>query len=149
MTYPFTIYALMSNSNDALVAALVLAAVWSAGRAPARGAFDRARGADEVRPARRSPRCSRCTTDGARAAIAGFAVAFAAAAALAFAALLGHLDLRAFWDHTIAFQAERGSPFSVWGLYDSDVGWLDVAQRVAQAAARDPRARARAAPSAA
>ncbi|MGH2897128.1 MAG: hypothetical protein ACRDMZ_00515, partial [Solirubrobacteraceae bacterium] len=39
-----------------------------------------------------------------------------------------------FWYHTIAFQAQRGSPFSVWGLYDPDVGWLNHAQRAVQAA---------------
>jgi hypothetical protein len=44
-----------------------------------------------------------------------------------------HSDLRAFWDATIAFQADRGSPFSIWGLYDA--AWLDGAQRVVQVAA--------------
>ncbi len=39
VTFPFTLYASMTNSNDALVAALVLAALWaaaSAGRGAAR-----------------------------------------------------------------------------------------------------------------
>ena len=39
MTFPFTLYASMTNSNDALVAALVLAAVWAAARPFARGAL--------------------------------------------------------------------------------------------------------------
>jgi hypothetical protein len=66
--------------------------------------------------------------------IALFAAGFAAAAAVAFAPVLVHNDLRSFWDATIAFQAQRGSPFSIWGLYDPDVAWLDVAQRGVQVA---------------
>jgi hypothetical protein len=57
------------------------------------------------------------------------------AAAAAFAPALAHNDLRSFWDATIAFQAKRGSPFSIWGYYDPDVGWLDSAQRAVQVAA--------------
>jgi hypothetical protein len=53
---------------------------------------------------------------------------------LAFAPLAGDLSLRDFWDHTIAFQASRGSPFSIWGLYDPDVSWLNYAQRAVQIA---------------
>ena len=44
VTYPFTLYALMSNSNDTLVAVLVLAAVWAAGSAPAAARSSRSRG---------------------------------------------------------------------------------------------------------
>ena len=30
----------------------------------------------------------------------------------------GNDGLRAFYDRTLGFQADRGSPFSLWGLYD-------------------------------
>jgi hypothetical protein len=36
-----------------------------------------------------------------------------------------------FWDHTIGFQSDRGSPFSIWGLW----GGLDALQSVVQYAA--------------
>ena len=39
MTFPFTLFALESNSNDALVAVFILAALLAAGSAPVRGAF--------------------------------------------------------------------------------------------------------------
>ena len=148
VTYPFTLYALMSNSNDTLVAALVLAAVWAAGSPAGRGAFVALAGLTKFAPLALAPLFA--THGGLRprtllAYLAGFGVA----AALAFVPLLGHLDWRKFWDHTIAFQAQRGSPFSVWGLYDPDVEWLNVAQRVVQVAALAARAGARVRPAAA
>ena len=134
VTYPFTIYALMSNSNDTLVAVLVLAALWAAGSAPARGAFVACAGLTKFAPLALAPLFA--THDGLRPrALATFTAGFALAAALAFAPLLGHFDLRSFWDATIAFQAQRGSPFSIWGLYDPDVSWLNYAQRAVQVAA--------------
>jgi hypothetical protein len=133
VTYPFTIYALMSNSNDALVAALVLAAVWAANRAPARGALVALAGLTKFAPLALAPLFA--SQDGWRARkLIAFAAAFVVAVVLSFVPLLGHFDLRTFWDHTILFQAKRGSPFSVWGLYDPDISWLDRAQRIAQGA---------------
>jgi hypothetical protein len=134
LTYPFTLYALMSNSNDTLVAALVLAAVWLAGSAPARGAFIALAGLTKFAPLALAPLFA--TQDGLRARpLLGYVAGFGIAASLAFVPLLGHLEWRTFWEQTIAFQAERGSPFSIWGLYDPDVAWLNVAQRAVQVAA--------------
>lgn len=134
-TYPFTLYALMSNSNDVLVAALVLAAVWAAGSAPARGAFVALAGLTKFAPLALAPLLAMHGDRRPRLrSLVGFALGFAGAAALAFAPLAGDLNLRDFWDHTIAFQASRGSPFSIWGLYDPDVSWLNHAQRAVQVA---------------
>ena len=134
VSYPFTLYALMSNSNDTLVAALVLAAVWAAGSAPARGAFVALAALTKFAPLALAPLFA--TQGGLRPrTLLAFVAGFGMAASLAFVPLLGHFDLRTFWDHTIAFQAQRGSPFSIWGLYDPDVEWLNVAQRAVQVAA--------------
>jgi hypothetical protein len=134
VTYPFTLYALMSNSNDALVAVLVLAAVWAATSPAGRGALVALAGLTKFAPLALAPLFA--AHGGLRLrTLAAYAAGFAAATVLAFVPLLGHLDLRTFWDHTIAFQAQRGSPFSVWGLYDPDVAWLNIAQRVVQGAA--------------
>jgi len=134
-TYPFTLYAQMSNSNDALVAVLVLAAVWAAGSAPARGAFVALAGLTKFAPLALAPLFATHGRPRSRArSIAAFAAGFAVAVVLAFAPLAGDLSLRDFWDHTIAFQAQRGSPFSVWGLYDPDVAWLNYVQRAVQVA---------------
>jgi len=135
-TYPFTLYAQMSNSNDALVAVLVLAAIWAADSAPARGAFVALAGLTKFAPLALAPLLAMHGRPRSRArSIAAFAGGFTVAAVLAFAPLAGDLSLRDFWDHTIAFQAQRGSPFSIWGLYDPDVAWLSYVQRAVQVAA--------------
>jgi hypothetical protein len=133
-TYPFTLYVLMANANDALVAALVLAAIWAADSPPARGAFVALAALTKFAPLALAPLLACHPRPRARTVVA-FTLGFAGAAALAFAPMLGPLHLRDFWDHTIAFQAQRGSPFSIWGLYDPDVAWLNYAQRAVQVAA--------------
>ena len=134
LTYPFTLYALMSNSNDTLVAVLVLAALWAAGSAPARGALMALAALTKFAPLALAPLFA--THGGLRPrTLLAFVAGFGMAASLAFVPLLGDFDLRTFWDHTIAFQAQRGSPFSIWGLYDPEVEWLNVAQRAVQAGA--------------
>ncbi|MDQ3678771.1 MAG: glycosyltransferase 87 family protein [Actinomycetota bacterium] len=134
VSFPFTLYVLMTNANDALVVVLVLAAVWAAGSAPARGALTALAGLTKFAPLALAPLLATYPRPRLRT-IAWFAVGFAVAAALAFVPVFAHNDLRSFWDATIGFQAQRGSPFSVWGLYDPDVGWLDVAQRAVQVGA--------------
>jgi hypothetical protein len=133
-TFPFTLYALMSNANDALVAVLVLAALWAASSAPARGVLIVLAGLTKFAPLALAPLFA-CHPRPRLRTILSFSAGAVVAAALAFAPILAHNDLRSFWDVTIGFQAQRGSPFSVWGLYDPDVGWLDGAQRVVQGAA--------------
>jgi hypothetical protein len=131
--YPFTLYAQMSNSNDALVAVLVLAAIWTAGSAPARGAFVALAGLTKFAPLALAPLLAMHGRPRSRPrSLVGFVAGFAAAGLLAFAPLAADLSLRDFWDHTIAFQAQRGSPFSIWGLYDPDVAWLNYLQRAVQ-----------------
>jgi len=135
VTFPFTLYASMTNSNDALVAALVLAALWAAGRPAARGAMTALAGLTKFAPLAlvpllaTYPRASRPPSVRIRS-VAMFAAGFTVVAALAFVPVLAHNDLRKFWEATIAFQAERGSPFSVWGLYEG--AWIDVVQRAVQ-----------------
>ncbi len=128
VTYPFTLFALESDSNDTLVAALVLAAVLAATYRGAaaragRGALAALAGLTKFAPLALAPLLA---THGlaqepgklrrARA-LAVFALAFAAATALVTVPALSHDSLHAIYERTIAYQADRGSPFSVWGLY--------------------------------
>ena len=53
------------------------------------------------------------------------------AAALALVPALSHDSLHTIYERTVAYQANRGSPFSVWGLY----GGLGVAQSAVELAA--------------
>jgi hypothetical protein len=133
VTFPFTLYASMTNSNDALVAVLVLAALWAARRPAARGAMIALAGLTKFAPLVLAPLFAAFDDDPAHArrwpsrrAIAWFAAGFAALFALAFVPVVAHDDLRTFWDHSVAFQATRGSPFSIWGLYEG--AWIDKLQ---------------------
>ena len=78
-------------------------------RAPARSAAPRAR--------RARSRCSCC--------------AFVVTAALVSIPALAHDSLHTIYERTLAYQANRGSPFSVWGLY----GWLGACRLAVQVAA--------------
>ncbi len=135
--FPFTLYASMTNANDGLVAVLVLAALWTATSAPARGAFIALAGLTKFAPLALAPLFALHPERGEDRVrprgVVRFALAFAAAAALALVLVVAHNDLGRFWDVTVGFQAERGSPFSIWGLYEP--GWLDGIQRGVQIAA--------------
>ena len=132
VSYPFTLFALESNANDSLVAVLVLAALLAGayrGRVAtgARGAAAALAGLSKFAPLALAPILA---THGMRelpgsqpwrrvGALALFAVAFAAVAALALVPALSHDSLHRIYERTLLYQANRDSPFSVWGLY----GW--------------------------
>jgi hypothetical protein len=139
--YPFTLFALESNSNDTLVAALVLAALLAASYSSklalaGRGALAALAGLAKFAPLALAPLLA---THGLRElpprrraqALGLFALAFAAAAALAAFPALRHDSLHTIYARTITYQANRGSPFSVWGLY----GGLRGPQHVVEIAA--------------
>jgi hypothetical protein len=126
--YPFTIYTSNANSNDALVAALVLLAVLLAGRPVLRGAAAALAGLSKFAPLALVPVLA---THDLRPTqrfrgLALFAAGFVVTAAVVALPLLRE-DLSTFYDRTVGFQAGRGSPFSIWGLY----GW-ETAQGVVQ-----------------
>jgi hypothetical protein len=135
VSYPFTLFALESNSNDTLVAVLILAALLLASSAPARGAFAALAGLSKFAPLALAPLLG---THGLRdlerprrlRPLAQFLLAFAATAALVSVPALSHDSLHTILQRTIDYQANRNSPFSVWGLYG-----LPGLQRVVQLAA--------------
>src|SRR3954453_12020711 len=47
-----------------------------------------------------------------------FLVAFSTVLALAILPFTQDVGLKKFWDATVGYQADRPSPFSIWGLYD-------------------------------
>lgn len=125
--YPFTLFALSSNSNDTLVALAVVAALLAANFAPARGAAAALAGLTKFAPFALAPMLVRGAGGWpGRRALAAYVLAFAATAAVAMApVLLGH-NVQRFWHDTIVYQAERPSPFSVWGLW----GWKPLQRGV-------------------
>ncbi|HEY4917116.1 MAG TPA: hypothetical protein VIH92_09405 [Solirubrobacteraceae bacterium] len=138
--YPFTLYDLESNSNDSLVAVLVLGAVLAAGYrsklAPAaRGAMAALAGLTKVAPLALAPILAMHGMSGMSLArrlrtLALYLLAFAGTVALASIPALSHDSLHTIYERTIVYQSKRESPFSAWGLY----GWHG-AERVVEVAA--------------
>src|SRR3954449_901841 len=122
--FPFTLYAMNCNVNDALVGALVLCAMLAAAKPLRRGAWIGLAGMAKFAPLALGPLY--ITQSGRRVR---FAVGMAIVLALSFVFVLAYGDPRTFADRTLGFQTSRGSPFSIWGLRD----WT-TAQTVVQMA---------------
>jgi hypothetical protein len=127
VSFPFTLFALESDSNDTLVAVMILAALYFAGSPPVRGAFAALAGLTKFAPLALAPLLA---THGLRdrdgwvsissfrsRAVALFLLAFAGVAALASIPALTHDSLHTIFERTLVYQSNRGSPFSIWGLY--------------------------------
>jgi hypothetical protein len=130
--YPFTIYVLSSNSNDSLVAMLVVLSLLVITSAPGRGIATALAGFTKFAPLALAPLMFRGTGPFPRKrALLVSAVAFALTALVVMLpVLLGH-NLHAFWHDSVSYQAGRGSPFSIWGLWSG----LGFEQHLVQGAA--------------
>jgi hypothetical protein len=112
--YPYTAYALESNSNDSLIAALLVATVLLAARPLARGAMLAAATWAKFVAAPLTPMYLTYRSGPSRPALM-FVVGFllVTIATLAWPAI--DPGLQTFYDRTIGSQAGRESPFSIWG----------------------------------
>ena len=117
--YPFTAYALLANTNDALMPALLVWGFWLASSPAARGAAVALAGWTKFGALLLAPLWLTYRSGLRPAAVARFAAAFVLATVAAFSVLLlepSLLDaLRTFWDRTLGYQLGRESPFSIWG----------------------------------
>ena len=143
LAYPYTDFALQSNSNDSLVAALV---VWSLAlfAVPvARGALLALAATAKFAPLALAPLFATGErgllarwgdrnragsthdngwTSGLRPVLA-FSIALFVVAGLMLAHPAIDPGLATFWDRTVASQFDRESPFSIWGL-EPGLDWL-------------------------
>jgi hypothetical protein len=138
--YPYTAFALLSNSNDTLVAMLLVATLLVLARPAARGAMAALASLAKFAPAVLVPMLMTYRPAGPVAATspdvpavrgplrhlrAGTSAGVAFVVALALTAFLVMLwpvldpGLSTFYDRTIAYQAGRDSPFSIWGQVPS------------------------------
>jgi hypothetical protein len=120
--YPFTLFVSSSNSNDSLVAMLMVLALLVATSPLARGAVSALAGLTKFAPLGVAPLLA--TYDAARERVSlrprvlvPFLLGFAATAAIVLIPVLTGGGLHHFYDRTLAYQGDRGSPFSIWGLY--------------------------------
>ncbi len=136
--YPYTAFVLESNSNDTLVALLLVATLLVLARPAARGVLLALASLTKFAPALLAPMLATYRPAGSVAAGdppplpvakassgvgpptappagATFTIAFAVTVAVML--LWPALDpgLGTFYDRTIAYQADRDSPFSIWG----------------------------------
>ncbi len=141
--YPYTAFVLESNSNDALVAVLLVATLLAAARPLARGALSslatwakfapallvpmlltykpdpqRGPGSPDEGVRERKPRPQDSLIGRATLLFAG---AFLLVTVLALAWPAIDPGLKTMYDRTLGFQADRNSPFSIWG----QVSWLE------------------------
>jgi hypothetical protein len=116
--FPFTTYALMSNTNDAIAPAILVWGFWLASSPAARGAATALASWSKFASLILVPLLLTYPSGLRRAPSLRFAAAFVGATALAFSILLLEPSLRdalrTFWDRTVAFQFDRDSPFSIW-----------------------------------
>jgi hypothetical protein len=127
--YPFTLFTLSSNSNDALVSLLVVAALLAAASPPARGVAVALAGMTKFAPFGLAPLFLRGTdAPYSRPRALRFVALLAASALATLVPVLLAGDLGAFWRETVVYQATRPAPFSVWGLW----GGLRVEQHIVQ-----------------
>jgi hypothetical protein len=142
--YPYTAYALLSNSNDTLVAMLLVATLLVLARPAARGVMAALATLAKFAPAVLVPMLATYKPAGpvtagdppppavakassgvgpptAPPAVAAFAIAFALAAVAVMLWPAMDPGLHTFYERTIAYQAGRDSPFSIWG----QVAWLE------------------------
>jgi hypothetical protein len=116
--YPYTAFALESNSNDTLVAMLLVATLLLLARPLARGAMAALATFTKFAPALLVPMLLTYETLGRRGRLAFLAgLAAVSAAVMLWPAI--DPGLRTFYDRTIAYQAGRDSPFSIWGQVPS------------------------------
>ena len=160
-SFPFTDYALQSNANDSLVAALVLAALVLIGSPAGRGAMAAMAAMAKFAPlglapllaagpraglASRDPETGEGALAGARLRSLGiFVAALRGVGGLAMALPLVDPGAATFLDRTLAEQIDRDSPFSIWGqergLADVRIGLIVAVAAFAVLVAFLPRRR--------
>jgi hypothetical protein len=130
--YPFTLWTLSSNTNDSLVALLLVAALLAITSAPARGVLAALAGLTKFAPLALAPLFLRGVGDRPprRREVVTYVVAFVLTVAVVMLPVLLDNNWHAFWHDTIGYQAGRTSPFSVWGLW----GGLGFEQHLVQGA---------------
>jgi hypothetical protein len=122
--YPFTLFALDTNTNDSLVALLVVGAMLLATSPLGRGAAVGLGAAAKFVPLALLPLFTTAADSPRRWRNALLTAAAAAAViAVSFAPFIPHGGVDTVWRHTVGYQAGRQSPFSIWGEHPS-LGWL-------------------------
>ncbi len=135
--FPFTAFTLLSNSNDALVAAAMAWGLALAAKPLGRGLMLGLGIAAKIVPVvlvplwARHPFPKASPRDGRRRLLRyGMGLAIAAVLTVWVLFLDGFEGGRAFWSRTVGYQSGRDSPFSLWGQYAS-LYWVHLGVMIA------------------
>jgi hypothetical protein len=116
VSFPYTLFPLMSNGNDTLISALLVFALLGLTSAPARGAMIALAGAAKFAPLALAPLFASGRGDAKPRAWMWFSIT---AALVGVITVLPYIPadggLKVAYDQTIGFQLTRESPCSVWG----------------------------------
>ena len=130
--YPFSLWTLSSNTNDALVALLLVVTLLVINSAPARGIAAALAGLAKFAPLALAPLfTSGLGGRGRPRSALRYIVAYALTIIVAMLPVLLHDNLHAFWTDSVSYQASRVTPFSIWGLW----GGLGFEQHLVEGAA--------------
>ncbi|HWE10000.1 MAG TPA: hypothetical protein VG325_11630 [Solirubrobacteraceae bacterium] len=130
--YPFTLYAMNSNTNDSLVAAMLVVSLLVITSAPARGVMALLAGMTKFAPFALTPLLLRGVGDRPPRprSVMVLILAFALSAVVVMLPVVLNHDLTAMWRDSVEYQSSRVTPFSVWGLW----GGLTTLQNLLQGA---------------
>jgi hypothetical protein len=130
--YPFTLWTLSSNTNDALVSMLLVYALLALGSSAGRGILAALAGLTKFVPLLLAPLFlrGRGSSFPRPRSIAVYVLAYGLTIVVAMLPVLLRDNLHAFWHDSIVYQANRTSPFSIWGLW----GGLSFEQHLVQGA---------------
>jgi hypothetical protein len=126
--FPYTAFVLESNSNDSLTAMFVVWALVFMRSPLLRGALVALGGAAKFAPWALAPLLGSGRGERRGQQWFLFLIGFTTVVALTILPFTDDVGLRKFWDATAGYQADRPSPFSIWGLYD----WLQPLRRVVE-----------------
>ena len=123
--YPYTLFALATNTNDALVAAFLLLAFLALRSPLARGGWLGLGTAAKFIPLVLAPLFAAGTGDRRPRQVLLFAFGLAAVIGVSLGVYVPKSSFHDFWASTISYQLHRVSPFSIFTLYPS-LHWLQL-----------------------
>jgi hypothetical protein len=121
-----------ANANDSLIALLLVGAMLVLTSAPGRAVLIALASAAKFGPAALAPLFATGTGERRWRSALIFGVVVVAVCAALVIPFLPPGGVRAFYDHTLGYQAARSSPFSVWGQAPS-IHFLQSVERVGTA----------------
>jgi hypothetical protein len=130
VAFPYSTYVLQSNTNDGLVAMLLVFALLALHSPAGRGLAVGLGAAAKFVSLALVPLLAAGTGDRRPGAVLRFAGAFTLVCAAAVVAFLPDGGPREMWDATLGFQLSREAPFSLWGLHRS-LAWLQTGVQAA------------------